>query len=378
VVRRYLGVWLGLLLAGCASAQVAAVPAREATAVAASCAGLSPAQQFAAARRVFVGVMLSGPTAQRGVLGSPARMRVERYLKGRGPEIVRVETAVTIESDAIGIAEDGIDPRTGERWKIYTQSPRQPFATSICSGSTRVVRSRALALWRAFPVHAKPRPIVPLGEGVVLDPGSGFRTVAQKAAYEEGRFALGTALPPGSATAYGRLRAIGVNDHEKVPPLLVTEVKLGRATFVTDRGRRPLPTWQFYFQGVADPAPVLALVPPAAFIPPPLHRFGQPGPGNSIEDSATVSASGRTVTLSFVGGPAGSEPCDDSYRASAAADSRAVAFTITTLAVPVPPGEACPAIGVIRTAVLHLSPPLDARVLISATDGGAVPVTRAR
>jgi hypothetical protein len=91
-----------------------------------------------------------------------------------------------------------------------------------------------------------------------------------------------------------------------------------------------------------------------------------------------VSPSGRTITLTFTGGPAGHAPCDYSYRASAAADRQAVAFTITRIAVPVPPGEACTAIGLVRTAVVHLSRPLGARVLVSASDGGAVPVTSAR
>ncbi len=374
-MRGLLCLVIVLLLAGCGIAQTAAAPARGTTGVSASCAALSPAEQFAAARVVLVGVMLPGPATQAGVLGSPARMRVERYLKGRGPRTVRVDTAVTIEGDSTGVSEDGIEPRAGERWKIYTQSRGQPFGTSSCAGSARVVASPALALWRAFPVHASPRPIVPLGEALVLDPPNGFTTNAAKIAYLEGRFALRTALPPGSGTAYRRLRAKGVNEHENVPPLLVTAADPGTAVFVTDRGHRRLPVWQFFFKGVASPASVLALTPPSVFIAPPLHRFGPPGPGNSIEDSARLSASGETITLSFVGGPAGTAPCDESYRASAVADSRAVAFTITTLAVPVPSGEACPAIGLIRTAVLHLSRPLGARVLVSATDGGAVPVT---
>jgi hypothetical protein len=221
-VRRSLWLTVGLLVAGCGSAQVKAVRVRDATAVAASCAGLSPAQQLAASRLVFVGVMLPGPaTTYRGrrVLGSPARMRVERYLKGHGPRVVRVQTGVTIESDAIGIGEDGIEPQAGERWRIYTQSRRQPFDTSVCLGSTRVPARKpgagALSLWRAFPVDETPRPIVPLGEGIRLDPSGGFRTVAQKIAYLEGRFALRTALPPGSASAYRRLHAGGVNEHER-------------------------------------------------------------------------------------------------------------------------------------------------------------------
>jgi hypothetical protein len=309
-------------------------------------------------------------------------VRVERYLKGHGPRIVRVQTAVTIESDATGIAEDGIEPQAGERWKIYTESRHQPFDTSICLGSTRVQGSKpgtaALSLWRAFRVYEHPRPVVPLGEGLVLDPLGGFRTGAQKIAYLEGRFALDTALPAGSEVAYQRLRASGVDEHENVPALRVTVVKPGSGVFVTDRGPRRLPVWQFAFKDVANPASVLALVPPQVFVQPPLHRFGEPGPGNSIEDSATVSASGKTITLSFTGGPAGNQPCDYSYRASAVSDRRAVAFTITTFAVPVPPGEACTASGLVRTAVLHLSRPLGARVLVSATDGGAVPVTPVR
>ena len=381
-MRRYVWLGFGLLLAGCGTAQVAATPARETTGVAASCAAASPAEQFAAARLVLVGVMLPGPATQDGVLGSPARMRVERYLKGHGPRVVRVATALRIEPGGITGGSEGIFPKAGERWKIYTDSRRQPFPTSVCGGSRRLVSrprgaSPALALWRAFPVQAKPRPIVPLGEGLVLDPRTGFRTVAAKTAYEEGRFALRTALPPGAITAYRRLRAIGVDDDQKVAPLLITAVKPGSATFVTDRGPMRLPAWQFSFKGVAHPASVLALGPPDVFIPPALHRFAAPGPGNSIEDSATVSASGKTITVTFVGGPAGNEACDDSYRASAVADRRAVAFTITTIPVPAPAGMACALVGYARPAVLHLARPLGARVLISATDGGAVPVTPA-
>jgi hypothetical protein len=163
-----------------------------------------------------------------------------------------------------------------------------------------------------------------------------------------------------------------------VAPLSVTAARPGSALFVTDRGPRRLPTWQFFFEGVTNPASVPALDAPQVFVPLPLHRFGQSGPGSSIEDSATGSASGKTITLSFTGGPAGHSPCDYSYRASAVADRRAVAFTITTIAVPALPGEACTAIGLVRTAVLHLSRPLGARVLVSARDGGAVPVTSAR
>jgi hypothetical protein len=133
-VRRYVCLGVSLCLAGCGTArQVVAAPVRE-TGVTASCVGLSSAAQFAAARLVFVGRMLPGPATRFGVLRSPARIRVDRYLKGHGPRIVKVDTAVT---DATTIVEDGISPRAGQRWKIYTSSRRQPFQTSICAGSGR-------------------------------------------------------------------------------------------------------------------------------------------------------------------------------------------------------------------------------------------------
>ncbi len=398
-MRRYVGVLIGLCLAGCASAHGDSTPTRV-TGVAASCAAVSPAQQLAAARLVFIGVALPGPTAhygQRPVLASPARMRVERYLKGHGPRIVRVYTAVTIEgSSSIAVGEDGIDPSAGERWKIYADSRRQPFNTSICSGSTRVSSGTApasggraaLALWRAFPVHADPRPIVPLGEGLVLDPASGFPTDAAKFAYTAGHFALRAPLPGSvgnfgryaevpATVAYHRLRAGRRQSGIKAPPLIITAVHIGTARFLTDRGPMPLPAWQFHFKGVADPASVLAVAPSDLFTAPSLHRFGPPGSGNSIEGSATVSPSGTAITLSFSGAPPGTAPCEANYRVSAVSSRQAVAFTITKVAAPVPPGQACPALAVVRTAVLHLDRPLGTRVLVSAADGGAVPVTPA-
>jgi hypothetical protein len=406
-VQSYLGLLLALVLGGCGAAQVAAAPGQPRTGAAAprqtqtgtsaSCAGLSPAQQFAAARTVFVGVMLPGPTTVRDgrhVLRSPAKMRVERYLKGHGPSLVKVATAVTIESDAIGITEDGVEPQAGERWKIYSRSAGQPFSTSICLGSAQVLATApggraALRLWARFPVLANPRPIVPLGEGAVLEPASGFGTAAQKTAYEEGRFVLRTALPVwlvtfgryhlvSAATAYRRLRAHSGGQRDQVPPLIVTAVKPGSATFVTDRGRIRLPAWRFFLKDVAQPVAVLALGPPDLFLAPPLHRFGPPGPGSSVEDSAKTTAAGDRILISFPGALAGTGPCQANYRASTVSSERAVAVTITTIAAPVAPGQACPAIAVVRTAALQLARPLGARVLVSAIDGGAIPVTEGR
>jgi hypothetical protein len=343
------------------------------------------------ARLVFIGRMLPGPSADLGsrqVLGSPAKVRVLRYLKGNGPGRVKVTTAATITNTGITVNGEGIEPQVGELWKIYSDSHRQPFDTSVCGGSTRVRSAGgvALDLWSGFPVQAKPRPIVPLAEGVVLDPRTGFPDDAAKIAFGEGRFALATHLPRAphmagrlsAAGAYDALRSSGRSSGVKVAPLVVRSVRLGTAIFVTDRGRRRLPAWQFWFKRVAKPASVLALAPPALFTPPGLEPLGEPGTGNSVEDSATVDRSGTVITISFIGAHAGHRPCDASYSASAVADPRAVAFTIRTIPAPAqaPPNAICTAVGYSRTAVLHLVKSLGARVLISSTDGGAVPVVR--
>jgi hypothetical protein len=119
--------------------------------VAASCAALTPAQQFKAARVVFDGTTLNGPTVRfdgRRVLSSPARVRVSRYLKGHGPAVVRVETGSAAAPGGVVVNEDGIQPVVGQRWRIYADMSRQPFATSICSG-TRLLVDRTGAGSRA-------------------------------------------------------------------------------------------------------------------------------------------------------------------------------------------------------------------------------------
>jgi hypothetical protein len=386
--RSLCGLAVGMLLAGCGTSSPSLTPARQ-TAVAASCAAVSPAQQFAMARLVFLGRMLPGRSTPAGkVLGSPATVRVVRYLKGNGPRTVRVATAVTITGSGVSVAEDGIEPRVGEIWKIYTGSRLQPFATSICGGSRMISAAQAaLELWNGFPVRARPRPIIPLDEGFVVDPRTGFPDVATKLAYLEGRFALRTPLPARppqagrlrlvpAAEAYGRLRATENARRTRVPPLVVRSVRLGTATFVTDRGRERLPAWQFMFQRVAQPASVLAVAAPDVFVPPALQELGPPGPGNSIEDSARADRSGTRLTISFVGAPAGTGPCDAQYTVRGTANRRAVAFTIVTIRQPGNAGAICTAVGRGRTAVVHLPRPLGARVLVSSSDAGAIAVTR--
>jgi hypothetical protein len=140
-----LGIGLALVVGGCgAGGRTAPTSVRVAdrtTGIAASCAVVTPAEQFKQARFVFDGTMLPGRVVRLGntrYLSSPARVHVLRYLKGHGPRVVRVQTGLrAIRNGVVGNSE-GIEPRAGQRWRVYTDSARQPFATSICSGSRRL------------------------------------------------------------------------------------------------------------------------------------------------------------------------------------------------------------------------------------------------
>lgn len=133
-----------LAAGGCAGASPAtprSVPATSGTVTqgtSASCAGLTRSQQFAAANVVFDAVMLPGATAPgtSGVLSCPARARVGHYLKDIGPAVATVQTAITtLPGGAERVSEDGIRPRAGEHWRIYSAGTTKPYATSICLGS---------------------------------------------------------------------------------------------------------------------------------------------------------------------------------------------------------------------------------------------------
>ncbi len=95
---------------------------------------MSRAEQRAHADVIFDGVALDGPSAT-GV----QRFRVTRYLKGRGPRIVRVQTGNRRRADGSGsITSVSIVVRRAERWRIFGQgSARKVVRTSVCAGSQR-------------------------------------------------------------------------------------------------------------------------------------------------------------------------------------------------------------------------------------------------
>jgi hypothetical protein len=104
----------------------------------ASCANRPASGYLASARVAFTGVMLPGPTVSTGqgsVLVSPARVRVIRYLKGSGPPIMTVMTAVTSHDGGFSVSEDDIQPQPGQSWRIYAASQHMPYQIAACSGS---------------------------------------------------------------------------------------------------------------------------------------------------------------------------------------------------------------------------------------------------
>jgi hypothetical protein len=100
----------------------------------ASCIAMSPAEQRARADAIFDGLALEGPTAT-GV----QRFQIIRYLKGRGPRVVRVSTGHIRRADGSGsVTSVSVVAARGERWRIFARgSPRRVLRTSVCDGSRR-------------------------------------------------------------------------------------------------------------------------------------------------------------------------------------------------------------------------------------------------
>jgi hypothetical protein len=101
----------------------------------ASCIQQTAAQQRARADVIFDGVALEGPTAT-GI----QRFRVNRYRKGRGPAVVRVQTGNRIfDNGTLSITSVSIIVRKGQRWRIFARgSAAKVLQTNVCDGSRRL------------------------------------------------------------------------------------------------------------------------------------------------------------------------------------------------------------------------------------------------
>lgn len=105
-----------------------------ASSASASCIRMSPSELRARADVIFDGVALEGPTST-GI----QRFRVNRFLKSRGPSVIRVNTGNIRRADGSGIVTSvSLVVKRGERWRIFGRGPaRKVLRTSVCDGSRR-------------------------------------------------------------------------------------------------------------------------------------------------------------------------------------------------------------------------------------------------
>jgi hypothetical protein len=101
----------------------------------ASCVPTTSAQQRARASVIFDGVALEDATAS-GI----QRFRVTRYLKGRGPRVIRVATGNIRRADGTGsVTSVSVIAKRGEKWRIYARgSAGRVVQTNVCDGSRRL------------------------------------------------------------------------------------------------------------------------------------------------------------------------------------------------------------------------------------------------
>ena len=247
----------------------------------------------------------------------------------------------------------------------------------------------ALALWSSFPVDPQPRPIVLVGESII-EPAGGFTNPdiriadAEKEAFEAGAFSSPSSFPSAPATAGGfpiigpieafaRLHSAGTGTASTT--LETTDVRLGTASFLTDRGPRTLPAWLFSFRDVENPAAVLATAASAMFATP---NGSEPPP--QISAKATGSL---TIELGFTGPKDDTGPCGALYTAHVSEAANAVAVSVIAMSTspstttPVSSGgvvTGCTLEGYARHVTILLREPLGDRVLVDAKTDSAIVV----
>lgn len=239
----------------------------------------------------------------------------------------------------------------------------------------------ALAAWSNFPATASKRPIVILDGDDVNAPAHGFTDDALKEAFLEGALAGPASYPRGPSasddfeliTPQQALTILKTPEGSGPPATVniqIAKVVLSTDNFQTDRGNLPLPAWQFWMQGVQNPANVLAISPKEMFTPPPSNNrpLGVGG--------GTIGADDRSLLLTFVGPPAGMGPCEANYVAASAESASAVAVSLRAITSPKYKNVACDLVAVQRHLTIRLLTALRGRVLVDASSLMAVPVTK--
>ncbi len=248
---------------------------------------------------------------------------------------------------------------------------------AACSGGGNLhhALTPALQAWADFPVNSSPRPIVLIGSPV--NGPRGFATDGEKVAFAAGAIDRPAHLPPWPATADGypiispdgavdllTLQRSKTSGAAGATRLTITDTRLGKATFETDRGDQSMPAWLFTIAGADGPIAVLAVGP--QWFPPGLA----PGRGGeSYWAGAVAESDHRTLTVSLIGAQSESGPCGARYEVKLAESPAAVMVTLITHSNQSPatsasPPVACTLEGYVRHASAVLKAPLGARVLV--------------
>jgi hypothetical protein len=239
--------------------------------------------------------------------------------------------------------------------------------------------AQALAPWADFPITAATRPLV-VFEPVQYLPAMNAAT--RDSAFYRGLWELPEVLPsaPDREDGYpirSARDAIAALRHDvrqesagglppDATPVEITDVRLTRRTFQTDRGRVTLPAWTIMFgRTLIAPAVVLAADGPGIFVPTvPAEARG----------NATVSPDGKRLTYSFLGLAPGKGNCHADYTPVFQESRHAVAIG----AMEHPGGRSNPAVCTLgsyeRSVTVMLAEPLGNRVVVSYTYGDPLTV----
>ena len=90
----------------------------------------------------------AGPVAQNGIgLLSPASFRVVASDQGQGPAEIKVQTAIAKSDSGLVVAEDGVNPRAGQTWRLWgTLGADGVLQTSTCLGSSLMLHTQTPAV----------------------------------------------------------------------------------------------------------------------------------------------------------------------------------------------------------------------------------------
>jgi hypothetical protein len=236
----------------------------------------------------------------------------------------------------------------------------------------------ALALWKNFPAHAKPRPLIVFSRTLEHIGPSGFTSEPdRKPDYGCNKFVFGPAVTPpsdapgkaivsgtsypsiGATRAWAELMAARAPYASQSPqcatsrPFVIKQVRWATAAFRTDRGWTQMPAWLFDFAEI-DGYLGYAGLDPLAFWGGAVSEEGR---------GARISADGRSLKVPV--GNMESGPCGFSYTAAAAESDTAVAVAVRQFSHATPSAPtACDLVYRIGYITVTLNAPLGDRVLL--------------